>query len=180
MSEIFADFDTDKGWHHTYEEPYRRELASRRYDVKSVLEIGIYKGGSLKAWRAYFPSALIVGMDCDTTTMMYGEERIYTFVGNQKSADDLHKAGKFLGVDYDLIVDDGSHRPVDQFQSLKYLWQYLKSGGLYVIEDLDLNRDCSLLNTFGMIVRGETSDIRLHLGDSEGVRNDDLLILEKR
>jgi uncharacterized NAD-dependent epimerase/dehydratase family protein len=138
--DIFTGYDTDKGYHHTYEIPYQRELESRRKDVKGVLEIGIYHGGSLKAWRDYFPNATVVGMD----------------------------------------IDDGSHRPIDQFQALKYLWQFLNPGGLYVVEDLDLNRDASLLNTFGMIVRGETSDIRIHLGDSEVVRNDDLLILEKR
>jgi hypothetical protein len=180
MQAIFDGHNTDKGFHHTYEKPYRRELQHRRPDVFGVLEIGILDGGSLRAWRDYFPHAQIVGMDIDERCMIEGEQRIVTIHGDQKNQDDLLRVGTYWPEGYDLIVDDGSHRPIDQFQALKYLWQYLRPHGLYVIEDLDLNRDSSLLNVFGMIVRGETSDIRLHLGDSEGVRNDDLLILEKR
>lgn len=35
---------------------------------------------------------------------------------------------------YDLIIDDGSHSPDHQLQSLTGLWPALKTGGVYMIE----------------------------------------------
>jgi len=181
MHPLFQGHNTDKGFHHTYEHRYQLEFEHVRTQVTAVLELGILHGGSLRAWRDYFPDATIVGMDIDPAAVasVNGERRITALLGDAKEPQDLYRAGK-EGQPYDLIVDDASHRPIDQFQALKYLWQYLKPGGLYVVEDLDLNRDPGVLTTMGLIVRGETEDIRIHLGDSEGVRNDDLLILEKR
>ena len=40
---------------------------------------------------------------------------------------------------FDLIFDDGSHRPDDQQVSLSYFFKLLKPGGLYFIEDLMAN-----------------------------------------
>ena len=37
---------------------------------------------------------------------------------------------------FDIIIDDASHRSKDQITSFKYLFPYVNSGGLYVIEDL--------------------------------------------
>jgi predicted O-methyltransferase YrrM len=40
------------------------------------------------------------------------------------------------GVLYDLIVDDGGHSMKQQQASLEGLWDALKPGGVYIIEDL--------------------------------------------
>lgn len=91
MTTIFAGHNTDKGFHHTYEKPYQRELAPRRDDILWVLEIGILDGGSLRAWRDYFPYATVVGMDIDESCMRHSEvnHRIVTTVGDQKNQDDI-------------------------------------------------------------------------------------------
>jgi len=44
---------------------------------------------------------------------------------------------KYLNCEFDIIIDDGSHSVRDQLISLKYFYPYLKSEGIYVIEDLD-------------------------------------------
>jgi 23S rRNA U2552 (ribose-2'-O)-methylase RlmE/FtsJ len=170
---MFAGYDTDKNYH-SYEDVYHELFDARRLDVYAVLELGVFRGGSLRAWRDYFTNADIVGYDIDPGTMIYGEPRITTVCGDVRSAiglatvADLHK--------YDVIIDDASHRPIDQFHALKRLWSRLNSGGIYVIEDLDMNRNgAEILTTCTLIVRGQAA-VSLHLGDK---RADDLLILEK-
>lgn len=177
MLPIFYGYDTDKGGNHgchSYEPTYQRLFENRRHDVKAVLELGIFRGGSLRAWRDYFPNAEIVGYDIDNGSMISGEERITTVLGDVRSEEGLRDIGsRYL---YDIIIDDASHRPIDQFLALKILWPHLVSGGIYVIEDLDLNRNGSeILTTSTLIVRGQ-AEVTLHLGDKQA---DDLLILEK-
>ena len=60
------------------------------------------------------------------------------FVGPQASPSVMSAAvaaGLAAG-GYDLIVDDGGHRPEDQRASLVGLWPALRPGGLYVVSAL--------------------------------------------
>jgi len=41
-----------------------------------------------------------------------------------------------IGADFDLIIDDGSHLCNHQIISAAVLSPFLKSGGLYIIEDV--------------------------------------------
>ena len=50
-------------------------------------------------------------------------------------------------VQFDVIIDDGSHRPDHQQIALGFLFPHLRSGGLYFIEDL-------MTNGFGDRARG--------------------------
>jgi hypothetical protein len=43
-------------------------------------------------------------------------------------------------VEFDIIIDDGSHRQSDHQISLAYLFKKLKSGGIYVIEDAQFEK----------------------------------------
>ena len=103
-----------------------------------MLEIGIggYTtsdgGNSLKMWRDYFSQAIIVGLDIEPKPPMEG---CFIEQGDQSDPRVLHHLGKTYGP-FDIIVDDGSHRPDDIVQSWVILWDYLKSGGWYCVEDL--------------------------------------------
>ena len=173
---MFAGYDTDKGDLHSYTETYEGLFADR-LNVWGVLELGIYHGGSLRAFRDYFPNAEIVGLDIHPQTMIHGEERIHTICGNVREPKALLEAAQYLG-SYTLIVDDASHLPIDQFQALKHLWPFVEKDGYYIIEDLDLNRQgAQVLTTCSLILRNQNVGITLHLGDG---RNDDMLVLEKQ
>lgn len=123
----------------------------RREKVYKVLEIGIgtvhamshvpgYKpGASLRMWRDYFPNAEIFGLDNDRAVMDAPlGERIIAFHCDQSSGDELENVLPHLGLGgkFDLIVDDGSHNPEDQFLTFRILSRLLDSRGLYVIEDI--------------------------------------------
>ena len=124
---------TDKYWKHNYTYLYDRHLNGR---IKNVLEIGVKRGASLLLWKKAFPKAMISGIDIKDVSgekIMRRNKDLRLFVGSQSDREFLKTV---VGKPYDLIVDDGSHHPVDQFASLEFLWSYLSKGGWYVIEDL--------------------------------------------
>lgn len=175
---MFEGYDTDKFGYHDYGPIYEElfpELAGRE-TVRAVLELGVFHGGSLRAFRDWYPNAEIVGLDVDSATMIHGEPRIHTFTGDVRDPNALHRAGT-SHAPYDLIVDDASHRPIDQFHAVKNLWQFLRVGGYYAIEDLDLNRQMAIIPTLVELVRGKAEDMRLHILTPQ--RNGDLLVIRK-
>jgi hypothetical protein len=48
-----------------------------------------------------------------------------------------------------LIIDDGSHRADDYIQTAAALWQHLRPGGRYVIEDIQTQQDADRLHSEG-------------------------------
>ena len=61
------------------------------------------------------------------------------FIGNNLLSNCEEILKRFIsenGGDFDMIIDDGGHTMEQMQVSLNYLWDELKSGGLYVIEDL--------------------------------------------
>jgi 8-demethyl-8-(2-methoxy-alpha-L-rhamnosyl)tetracenomycin-C 3'-O-methyltransferase len=175
---VFAGYDTDKHGYHDYGPLYESLFpgTTGAENVTAVLELGIFHGGSLRAFRDHYPNATIVGLDVDESTMIHGEPRIVTVCGDVRDAKALRQAADSVVYNYDLIVDDASHRPIDQYHALKHLWPRLRVGGFYAIEDLDLNRQMAIMPTVAELVRGQAK-ITLHLLTER--RNGDVLVLEK-
>lgn len=134
FDDVFSKYQTDKVSHHSYGQVYDQHLSYKRDRVQSVLEIGVYRGGSLAGWREYFPKAQIYGLDIEPSFRVV-DDRITTITGDQGNPALLKRVGKTYGP-FDLIVDDGSHDPHDQLLSLLYLWEHLTPGGIYAIEDV--------------------------------------------
>ena len=116
-----------------------------REEVTKVLEIGVETGRSHRLWLEYFPNATIYGYDI----FKYGVEEFHRlqkgnpyldrsvmFEGDQSNVDDLNRFLSEHGNDFDMIIDDGGHTMDQQQISLGVLWDAVKSGGFYVIEDL--------------------------------------------
>jgi len=98
-----------------------------------LLEIGIDQGGSLRIWKEYFPNGEIIGADLQSQ-LLYTEDRIKTVLVNQESIESL-KSLESLGP-FDIIIDDGGHVMSQQINSLITLFDYVKPGGYYIVEDL--------------------------------------------
>jgi Methyltransferase domain len=130
---------------HDFAGVYETYLEPRRYEPITVLEIGIWRGASLRTWRDYFPNGRIVGVDVNPAAAAQRGERIDVFVGGQEDAAFLAKVIEVVGPP-DLVVDDGAHRAELQFASLEFLWPLLRRGGLYVVEDTQT----SYLEQYGM------------------------------
>lgn len=96
-------------------------------------------GASIRMWKDYFPNARIYGIDINPCSYL-DDERVQTFVVDQGDVDSIRRfVTGIRDVHFDVIIDDGSHRPDHQQISLGHLFRSLKSGGLYFIEDLDNN-----------------------------------------
>lgn len=127
---------TDKAMNwHGYTEIYEHIFYPlKNYPVK-ICEIGVDKGDSLLLWRDYFPKATIYGIDIVDTSML-NSKRIKTFVADQANRKQLKSFLDEYGGNFDIILDDGGHTMEQQQISFGYLFNYLKPGGYYIIEDV--------------------------------------------
>ncbi len=129
-------------WHH-YFEIYDQWFSGFR-DVSNlrILEIGVYRGGSLRLWRQYFhPEAVIVGIDIDLGCKAYEDSRqkIFVEIGDQADLSFLAHVIEKFGP-FDIIIDDGGHTSSQQTISFNHLYaNALNNGGVYLIEDLHTN-----------------------------------------
>jgi glycosyltransferase involved in cell wall biosynthesis len=121
-----------------YLREYDRLLAPYREQVISLLEIGVQNGGSLEIWSRYFANGTkFVGCDInpDCAKLRFDDPRITVITGDATSpvtqAEVLEHSANF-----DLIIDDGSHTSGDIVKAFARYFPALKTGGLFVAEDL--------------------------------------------
>jgi hypothetical protein len=118
--------------YHDYLNLYDIYFSKFRNEKINVLEIGILFGDSLNILQEYFENASIFALDIQDKTHLK-RERIEILVGDQSNRDFLNC---FENNFFQIIIDDGSHIMEHQQVSLGVLFKKLKSGGIYVIEDL--------------------------------------------
>lgn len=127
------------GWH-SYGATYAELFRSLKYRRVKLLEIGIggynqeIGGRSLLAWQAFFPLGSIIACDIVAKFELGGRRR-RVYQVDQSSAADLTKLCEAEGP-FDIIIDDGSHRSQHQIFTFQHLFDSLKDGGIYVVEDV--------------------------------------------
>ncbi|MFQ6006658.1 MAG: class I SAM-dependent methyltransferase [Woeseia sp.] len=143
-----ADSDVHK-WHH-YFDIYTRHFEAYRSRPIRVLEIGVFRGGSLRMWKKYFhPGSVIVGIDVDRNCRQYeiSDQQVYVRIGSQADPDFLGAVNEEFGP-FDIILDDGSHKTHHQLISFTSLFRAaLKDGGCYLVEDMHTNYWTSHVDT---------------------------------
>lgn len=126
-------YDTDKfdlGYiEHIYNDLFKDKLDT----TTSLLEIGVFNGGSVKYWRDIFKNATIYASDINRCENLNNEKNIEHIVGNAYSSQirDLFKDDSL-----DIIIDDGPHTPPSFVFLIENYLQKLKVGGIMVIEDI--------------------------------------------
>lgn len=122
-----------KWWH--YFEIYHRYLNRFVGTAVRMLEIGVYKGGSLQMWKDYFgEKAVIVGIDINEDCRQYAEDQIYVDIGSQGDCGFLKNVCEQYGP-FDIVLDDGSHFMKDQITTMETLFPLIREGGIYICED---------------------------------------------
>jgi glycosyltransferase involved in cell wall biosynthesis/peptidoglycan hydrolase CwlO-like protein len=117
---------------------YDRILSPYRDKPVRLLEIGIQNGGSLEIWGKYFALAhSIVGCDInpDCAKLVYTDPCITVVVGDANS-DETEQTIAVISPNFDVIIDDGSHRSGDIIRSFVRYFPHLAHGGFFVAEDL--------------------------------------------
>ena len=115
-----------------YLDIYEKWFAPYKDKPIKLLEIGVYKGGSMKMWEEYFPNAMIYGLDKSKKSKKYRAPRIKIEIGDQ--GDEAFMKDYAERHEFDIIIDDGGHHMHQQKTSLCCLFSVFKS--LYIIEDL--------------------------------------------
>lgn len=150
FTEIADRFNTDKnryvGNHHFYARNYDGLLASRRFALRSLMEIGLCRGlaeknqtetPSVGLWLSYFPFCKVVGVDL-TDFSAFNNDRFLSFVCDQSKEEHLSAVVAAVGDGkLDVIIDDGSHASFDQQLTLRKFFPLVADGGWFFIEDLD-------------------------------------------
>lgn len=122
---------------HGYMPIYEKFFELLRYDPDMVLlEIGIHEGASIRTWCEYF-DGIIHGVD--VVVLPIAEEIGFRKMFQADASKDFVEMIEFGP--YDIIIDDGSHIGAEQLGSFNGLWDSLKPGGYYVVEDLFASYD---------------------------------------
>lgn len=121
---------------HNYTKVYADFFGPVRNEPLVFLELGIYKGNSVKLWESYFPNATLYFIDNTPSYIEYFSRRSHYHFMDQTDWYTLHAFARSVGGEFDIILDDCGHTMVGQIGSFQTFFPYIKSGGLYVIEDL--------------------------------------------
>jgi len=114
----------------------------------NFLEIGVRDGASMKIWREFFSiDSKLYGIDidpkCNHCLSLKNTSIIIGDCNDQNIVDKIKK----LNIDFNYILDDGSHTYEDISKSLEYYYPLLNRNGIYIIEDLGTMYRYSKKNT---------------------------------
>lgn len=122
-------------WAH-YFDIYESHFSKYRGRKITLLEIGVYHGGSLQMWHKYFGRrARLIGLDIDERTLELTEGGIEIVIGDQADREFLAELVQKYGP-FDIVIDDGGHTMEQQIVSFEELWPAVREGGVYLAEDL--------------------------------------------
>ena len=164
LSEIMSKYNSDKGYGlcnnfiiesklppnlvcHNYTFIYNGLFHKYKNENITIFELGVGVplcmgswAGSLLGWKEYFPNSQIYSADIDKE-YLYNDDRIKSFFvdcedeNSIKSMFDTNlKNNKF-----DIIIDDGPHTYTSNILFYKKTIEKLKDGGIYIIEDVNLD-----------------------------------------
>jgi hypothetical protein len=138
LTTIFDKYNSDKNSSfHNYCRQYDNLLKDFRDKQISFLELGVFKGESVKIWRDVFPNAKkIVGVDIDPRCKQYEniDKCIYIEIGDATDTNFINYLHtKYDG--FDIILDDASHTNKDVILSFEKLFPLMNDNGLYIVED---------------------------------------------
>lgn len=145
LTQLANKYLTDKGTiypeYHGYTNVYYEIWKDLKEEAKNVFEIGIgsecartKEASSHKMLRDFFVNANIYGIDVSVNFNL-NENRIFQYKCDQTDKSKLKDILDKLEL-MDIIIDDGGHNTIYQQISFGFLFQYVKSGGIYIIEDL--------------------------------------------
>ena len=122
-------------WSH-YFDIYERHLSRFRNKPLTILEIGVFHGGSLQMWKEYFGDQVtIYGVDINPQCKALEEENIEIFIGSQSDRKFLREL-KTKIPQVDILIDDGGHTMRQQKVTYEELFDHVKEDGIYLCEDL--------------------------------------------
>jgi predicted O-methyltransferase YrrM len=111
-------------------------------DNLNILEFGIFEGASSLMWKEYFCNSKIVGLDNNINYINKMKEENFdvSFV-DVNDDNNISLTLKNLNMMFDIIIEDTTHQIDDQIRVIKNSVEYLKPGGVIIIENIFLNNN---------------------------------------
>lgn len=131
LQKLGSEFGTDKATKHHFCDFYETNLIK---NVKVLWEIGVDQGASLKMWANYFKNANVIGFDIEDKSKIKLPNNTSVKYLDQSNIEQLVNLSNNKNID--IIIDDGSHCCDHQIMTFETLFNSLRSGGQYIIEDL--------------------------------------------
>ncbi len=138
LREYFNAHETGKGiwkWDHyfdIYHDHFKKFIGKEVH----VVEVGVYKGGSLAMWKEYLGDACqVYGIDNKADCKQFEEDRIQVYIGDQADRS-FWKAFRKKVPRIDILIDDGGHQTEQQIVTLEELLPHMSPGGVYLCEDI--------------------------------------------
>ena len=171
---------SDKGKQHSYIEGwYSQEFTDRKDDEMTIVEIGVFKGDSLRLFQDWFTNSLVIGIDPKPkweSKVGQGAEGLRNLIVDDAYSDKVIDTFKDKSLDY--IIDDGPHTLNSQLECIKKWTPKLKMGGKLIIEDVqDISKDYQTFVS-AAIQAGLSSEV-IDLRDAKGRYDDVLMVMEK-
>jgi len=149
---IGRQYDTDKSSQrmnvsnerhcHPYTLFYDSLFRDKKHEDLTIAELGILRGASLLMWREYFDHSTIYGFE-------YIDHFINKFNNNHNTnnsfiiskmdvtnSESIRNAFELMNTKYDIIIEDTTHQFEDQIRVIENAYEYLKPGGVLIIEDI--------------------------------------------
>lgn len=105
----------------------------------TLVEVGVFNGGSLFMWREFFGSkARIIGIDLNPDALEWEKHGFEIYIGDQSSETFWTELFQNIGK-IDVLIDDGGHTNCQQIVTSHYAIQNINDGGLLIVEDVHTN-----------------------------------------
>lgn len=135
LDEIGQLYGTDKSSaEHNYLNKYEFFLSKWKNKRFNMLELGVFRGASIKMWGEFFPNATIYAVDVDPDTQKYTMENKKVIIADLSLYQNISELSILKP---DIIVDDASHMWRHQIMALLVLFDSLPHGGIYIVEDIE-------------------------------------------
>jgi len=137
LSNLATVYHTDKHHGHNYfNEIYQDLFFPIKDTISKFVELGVHEGASIMIWREFFQNAEIIGLDISADYHKFHDKTRITLESINSGIKEtlINFANKHN--DLDVFMDDGSHIMDHQQITLATIFKSVKSGGIYVLEDL--------------------------------------------
>jgi hypothetical protein len=134
MSDAMLKSGTLKGPQgHNYSRVYAHYLGPIRWSLNKLLEIGIFRGESVRMWEMYFsrPEVDLHFIDINPGKIGYNSTRSHYHFMSQIDKPKLRELGQQFGP-FDVIIDDAGHFSEQIISSFQSLFEFVKPGNLFL------------------------------------------------
>ena len=136
-NKIYIQYFNSFRQEHSYAKLYQDNFVEIKNKNLDILEIGLAKGDGVASFYFYFPNSNLIGVDNNPFRIRYKSDRIRNIYADISSSRILKNLNNHLKKKFDLIIEDCSHRLIDQILFFSLNFKNLKKGGTYIVEDLN-------------------------------------------